>query len=309
MAQFLLVSFILGMLSPVAVQADLWGEHMVEARELLEHIKDIEGVDQRAITSSSLLVGRAYQLGPAGEGKNGIYDPKPLVNLSHFDCTTFVEVVLSFAFASRDVRDPGESFLEVFKDLKYSDPSQITYVNRNHFISTNWHPNSVQKGYLKDVTLQVFPGAPLREKMLDVGDWYQKKIDRLQSSVDPQGPEKIRELSIPSRNKTPVQHASLYYVPEQDLLREDVQNEIRDRKVLLFNVIRSEEADSGVPVIVVHQGFVVSDLDGTLVARHASSRKSVRKVTDEPFLQYIDRLMADSETVGLNLMEMVESRD
>ena len=40
---------------------------------------------------------------------------------------------------------------QIRKDLRYGD-GVISYENRNHFMVSQWIPNAIEKGYLKDIT-------------------------------------------------------------------------------------------------------------------------------------------------------------
>ena len=72
-------------------------------------------------------VGTPYVLDPLGE--EVAPDMDPLIRFDAFDCTTFVETVLS----NGDVNKLNK--------IRYKD-GQISFINRNHFIESDWLPNN-----------------------------------------------------------------------------------------------------------------------------------------------------------------------
>ena len=90
------------------------------------------------------LLGRPYLLNGIGELQDP--DPDPLVRYDAFDCLTFVEEAISLSLG----RTPT-AVDQIRKDLRYGDGA-ISYENRNHFMVSQWIPNAIEKGYLKDIT-------------------------------------------------------------------------------------------------------------------------------------------------------------
>ena len=96
---------------------------------------------------SSIFLGAEYIVDANGEEKEPDLDP--LVRYDAFDCLTFVEEVLALSLASSK-----EEVSEIRKELRYSG-KEIDYANRNHFMISQWLPNAIEKGYLKDITHEI----------------------------------------------------------------------------------------------------------------------------------------------------------
>lgn len=83
--------------------------------------------------------------GPTGEGRFDIVDTKPIYNIHHFDCLTYVEHVLALALSS----NAGE-FMSQLQRLRYKD-GKIDYLHRNHFFVIDWLANN------KDIAMIITP--------------------------------------------------------------------------------------------------------------------------------------------------------
>lgn len=100
------------------------------------------GIRMKHITEG--LLGKPYLLNGIGELQEP--DPDPLIRYDAFDCLTFVEEALSLSLG----RTPTDVD-QIRKDLRYGD-GLVVYENRNHFMVSQWIPNAIEKGYLKDIT-------------------------------------------------------------------------------------------------------------------------------------------------------------
>ena len=69
----------------------------------------------------------------------------PYINLKNYDCLSFVETILALSLS----RNADEIDL-ILKGLRYD--GDVDYKNRNHFMISQWIPNAIEKGYLKDIT-------------------------------------------------------------------------------------------------------------------------------------------------------------
>ncbi len=268
--------------------------------EQLSTHKNQKNLRKRALGISESLLGFEYEVDTSGEGSSGVYDDKPLIVMEKFDCTTFVEAVLALTFSQKNNM---ETFLTQFKNIKYVDASEVTYVNRNHFTSLHWFPNMIKKQLLVDITEEVGKITHNRMKWLDLDGWYGAKIKTLQEGADGNAAAKIKELEKDGPNKQVSNLASLSYISLERMLARRVIRKLKREKIVVFNMVKNEYATGNIPVIVGHQGFIVNK-KGELFFRHASSSKNVRKTVDIPYKEYIEDRMTDSSwpTLGFNIM-------
>ncbi|MGB0454181.1 MAG: N-acetylmuramoyl-L-alanine amidase-like domain-containing protein [Bacteriovoracaceae bacterium] len=280
---------------------------IAEATSLLEMNEDNQDIHDRAMKFSKHFLKRPYQGGPCGEGVDGDYEPKPLSDFSVFDCVTYVEAVMALSFASNAAE--FSQFSGELKNIKYCDSEFVCYANRNHFTSLHWIPNAIEKGYLEDITLEVFADSPERMKWIRVNEWYGDKAEALLNAEESflgENQAKLDELNFESANTKETSLARLHYVPLKNLLTEEVQELIKKEKMIVFNMIKNEftkPSVGDVKVIVGHQGFIV-EVNGELVIRHAS--RGAGKVDQVSLDDYVSKRMKDTTwpTLGFHLMRI-----
>jgi hypothetical protein len=208
---------------------------------------------------SRLFVGTAYVDFPLGEGGTGP-EPQARFRLDGVDCQTYVETVLAMANA----RSVSQAKV-LLDDIRYASlpPS---FATRNHFTEAQWLPKNIEKGYLRSAVESIDARAPVSELVLEKASWTQVPfLKRLTTASIPEGTFGVRYLPLAEARA----HAS----------------SIAPGSVIL--VVR--EADPKRVVRVSHMGIVVRAGAG-LAVRHASSVPTERRVVEEPFDHYLDRM-------------------
>jgi Protein of unknown function (DUF1460) len=205
---------------------------------------------------SRLFLGTPYGQFPLGEGE-GI-EPQPRWRADMVDCQTYVETVLALA-NSRSI-DEAERVLD---DIRYGS-TEISFSTRNHFAEAQWLPANEAKGYLREETMQIDPGAPVATLVLRRANWSKVPgLERLKAADIPEGDFAIRYLPLAEARE----RASRF----------------EPGSVLL--IVRAPDPER--VVRVSHMALVVKTARG-LVVRHASFGKE-RRVIEEPVLAFLDR--------------------
>lgn len=264
----------------------------------------------RALKISEQFLGKPYKGGPCGEGSSGNFEPKPQACLTSFDCTTYVEAVLALAISRDQGPNCSDSFWKIFREIKYCDSKEISYKNRNHFVEIHWCANQNKKGFLKDLTLSLFPEAPEQTKWINTDSWIGDKITALKEDPnipDEEKTKKLEELQKASPNfSNESQKGALRYIPLSELTKSEIIEKIKAEKILVFNLVKDKHTKNPkIPVMVSHQGFIV-EKQGVLYIRHASPAKDAMSVVDVPFETYISERMKDTTwpTLGFNLQKI-----
>jgi D-alanyl-D-alanine carboxypeptidase/D-alanyl-D-alanine-endopeptidase (penicillin-binding protein 4) len=134
----------------IAVLDTLWESHKEDSLA-----QSIDPIDRQLIDSllgspqlpksflnrvdeiSGYFMGVPYDsTGPTGEGSFDTVDTKPIYNIRHFDCLTYVEHVLALSHSSN-----AEEFISQLQQLRYKD-GKINYLHRNHFFVIDWLANN-----------------------------------------------------------------------------------------------------------------------------------------------------------------------
>lgn len=236
---------------------------------------------------SSRFLGRAYALGPLGEGPAGAYDKDPLYRFDVFDCTTFVETVMALSLA-KDFKD----FERLMNLIRYKD-GVVSYVARNHFTDADWIPNNVSAGFLRDITRTVAgkEGIEVATAVIDKAGWYRKT-----------GISEGQDIAPETVDLPYVSLDSIFLTGE---LNEDLLDRIPSGAVA--NVVRPNwdlTREIGTRMNVSHQVLLIRK-EGRLFVRQATS-VGKKQVSDMDVLEFLRPLRQSSTIKGLNFLEVVE---
>lgn len=204
-------------------------------------------------------MGAKYINDPLGEGRAP--DSDPLIRDDAFDCTTFVETVL----AHGDV--------DTLNKIRYKN-GKIDFINRNHFIETDWLPNN--SNIVKNVSAQ-YGQTALRYVVINRAAWL-----RRMHNID---------------SDTAVVATDIEYIPYDNITTLKTDRPM----IVLFIVGNTGKSDIiGTDLAVVHMGFLMPN--GML--RHASS--TAGRIVDVPVSEYIADRRQNKNNLGITLLEILK---
>lgn len=204
-------------------------------------------------------MGAKYVNDPLGEGRAP--DSDPLIRDDAFDCTTFVETVL----AHGDV--------DTLNKIRYKN-GEIDFINRNHFIETDWLPNN--SNIVKNVSAQ-YGQTALRHVVINRAAWL-----RQMHNID---------------SDAAVVATDIEYIPYDNITTLKTDRPM----IVLFIVGNTGKSDIiGTDLAVVHMGFLMPN--GML--RHASS--TAGRVVDVPVSEYIADRRQNKNNLGITLLEILK---
>ncbi len=276
--------------------------HKEEALAILGSFRAEPDFLTRLEQVSRTFLGRPYgHTGPLGEGPDGKYDQDPLYRFDAFDCTTFVETVVSLA-ASRTLPE----FERTMDHIRYED-GVVDYLRRNHFTDLQWVPANTKSGLLREINHLVVEPAQLREAtaIIDLPAWLRRKtIDDV--SMANVGFERRLQILRELRSEGSAfskSTAKISYIPVATLLEKpELLNRIPTGTVV--NFIRPDwdlTASKGTRLNVSHQGLLFRKAGG-LVLRHAGSTEGA--VVELAFLEYLSRFRDHETLKGVHLMQV-----
>lgn len=228
----------------------------LQRKPLLERL---ERVSERAL-------GTPYFLGPLGEGPQGIFDQKPLIDLSRVDCVTFCEQSLALALSP-----DYTTAVKILQKIRYEN-GNIAMESRNHYFMADWIPNNAW--LVREITSQ-FPGAKVLERTISHRQLF--------TSLGFKGIQGVK----------PDRQVKIYYLPEDHLSSILPQLKTGDIGILI------QDAPG---IFAAHIGLVIRK-NQRLFLRNATSLPP-RQVVDTPFDTLIASLKASKRLIGMSFARL-----
>jgi len=270
---------------------------------ILGRFDSVMGQEERMFKFSETFLGLPYGFtGPLGEGAGALYDQDPLYRFDTFDCTTYVETIVSLALSQN-----SDEFLTNMNHIRYQDGT-IDYTLRNHFPSLDWVPNNVRNGYLEEINREIVDAKDIKlaETILDKPGYYNflKLIDlRLyDGTTDEEKVERVKQWNREGDKFSP-ERATIEYIPINTIVdRPAILNKIAHGTIV--NFVRPNwdtRAIQGTRMNVSHQGFLFIK-NKKLILRHASSGDKF--VVETVFLDYLKKFYNHPTLKGIHLMRV-----
>lgn len=272
-----------------------------DAQILLNRFQAHQSTETRINFISQAFVGLPYgKGGPLGEGPEGRYDQDPLYRFDTFDCTTFVETVISLTLAQN-----VDAFEINMNEIRYEN-GEVDYLKRNHFPSLQWIPNNIQNGLFKEVNSLILPEAERKivDSVINLPGWLKSiKLDEIKTPLanleERQG--LLEELhSFASQYSPATIH--LEYLPIATLLKKPrALSRIPNGSVINFVRPNWDLTDAiGTHMNVSHQGFVIQKKTGTYL-RHASTTGAV---LENVLVDYLKKFENHPTLKGIHLLQL-----
>jgi len=209
---------------------------------------------------SDPFIGLPYLIDGHGEGIGP--DSDPPARYDAFDCLTFLEEILSLAFAGDPVSAPFYR-----QALRYKG-GEVSYSKRHHFMMAQWIPENIAAGFVEDITHTLGETHRIEKKITREiwRNWqgtygFTLKLDEL-----PVGHYGLNVMSLDAAE------AAIDNIPAGAI------------------ILTVRQPKDWKPIVVSHVGFVVPSLDGQPVrVRHASKMQG-GAVRDHTLAWYLDHM-------------------
>ena len=224
---------------------DLGRWNDVELEKIIISVNQIDNPGDRIVALSSHFVDTPYA---ANTLIGGPQETEQLViNLTGFDCFTFLDVVEALRRTS-----DAEDFPVQLKKVRYREGT-VVYEKRRHFFS-DWVTGSA--AVIHDVTAEVGQGRAQN---------MSKQLNRKSDGT----------LWLP---EIPVTPREIIFIPSGKIDTKVLSRLQSGDYVGIFSTHAGLD--------VTHTGLIVKSKDNIML-RHASSRSSVKRVVDEDLLDYL----------------------
>lgn len=225
-----------------------------------------KSLTQRMEAVSARALNTPYFLGPLGEGPNGHFDKKPLMDLRRVDCVTFCEQTLALALSSN-----SKQAYEILQKIRYKGgqkASERLMETRNHYFMADWVPNN--RWLVSDITPTLPGHQPITRTI------SHKQLFESQNFKGIKVREPDRTLTIP-------------YIPDTALQGLEKHLKSGDIAVLI-------QDHPG--IFAAHTGMMYKLADGRWVFRNATSLEP-KKVVDTPWPELISSLQKSKRLIGM----------
>lgn len=274
-----------------------------EATQFLNKFSSETDIKNRLDLFSKSFLGLPYgTFGPLGEGEKGRYDQDPLYRFDTFDCTTYVETIISLTL-SKDVVE----FEEKMNLIRYEN-GEIDFLKRNHFPSLQWIPFNEDNGLLTEINDLVLPKSEQKvaEAVINIPGWLTHiKIEEIRVPAASLDERKLllEELHQLANSYSPVV-AKLNYIPISTLIKNPtLLSKIPEGSIV--NIVRPNwdlTSTAGTHMNVSHQGFIFKK-GKELILRHASS-SAEKQVMESNLFEYLRKFENHPTLKGIHLMQV-----
>ena len=233
---------------------------------------------ERTIAIANEFCGKQYVAGTLDR-----HDGEPLfISCTEFDCTTFVELVVSLAMAEND-----STFITVCRNLekiRYRGGIRNGYTSRLHYISW-WIDDPAKQDIIKEVRTSHHSAEQILK--LNFMSRHPENYPSLRNN------HARRAIAVYEKRAS---GRKITYIPK-DAVAELDDEEIRNGDIIAI-VTQIEGLD------VSHVGFAYW-IDGTLHMIHASSGKKTVICDPLPLHEYI---MRNSSSLGIRIFRVYDNR-
>lgn len=194
-----------------------------------------------------------------------------VVNLSGFDCTTFVENVLAFNLTRDSPGKSFENFTDNLETIRYRNGKLDGYPSRLHYF-TDWIKDNEKLGLVKDITNDL--GGIMLEKSINFMGTHRNLYPFL---ADEENFRRIRQTEAELAKE------ELCYLPQNQIV--PIESQLRSGDIIAL-------ATSIKGLDVTHTGFAIKRPNGRIHLIHASSSGEV-KISKEPLVDYLKKIKSN----------------
>jgi Protein of unknown function (DUF1460) len=219
---------------------------------------------------------KAYTLETDGE-------EKLVVNLTGFDCTTFLENVIVF---SRLIKKDSTTFNNYQKELtyiRYRNGIINNYTSRLHYFS-DWIFDNIKKNVIQDITKNL-GGIPIK---------FHLNFMSSHSSLYKHLNKNPSFIAVIQAQEDSINARTYFYIPKNKV--KSVDGKLKNGDLIAFTT-------SVKGLDVGHVGIVIKEKNGTILLLHAPQPNTKIQITKAQLSDYILNLNKDTGIIVLRTLE------
>ena len=240
----------------------------VKITQILMDAENITDPNERVLEIARLFIDKPYV---AGTLESADTIERLTVNLDEFDCTTFVETVLSLAITAGEHRTSWRDYLYNLEGLRYRSGELNGYPSRLHYFS-DWVVDNTHRGNITEVTNK-FPEYRTQIKTLD---FMSRNADKYTALADSANLAGIKNYEMGYRKH------QFPYISWSAVSSKSIKEQLKEGDVVAI-ITKTNGLD------VTHMGFIVKDSKGNAHLLHASSREGKVVNDTTPLYDYLKK--------------------
>jgi len=206
-----------------------------------------------------------------------------VINLTGFDCNTFLENVLIFSRNIKQGKTTFEDFQNEFIFIRYNDGEIDQYPSRLHYF-TDWIYDNEKKGVVKNITKKI--GGDILEMNLSFMTAHPQYYKHLK--------EHPEFISVIKKQEEEINKREHYFIPQEKIA--GIENKIKNGDLIAFT-------SSVKGLDVNHVGFAIKLDDGRIHILHAPIEGSPVQITDLPLAEYVIKIEKDTGIIVVRALE------
>ena len=211
-------------------------------------------------------------------------DENLVINLSAFDCTTFIENVIAISRCIQKNKTTFEDYLAELQFIRYRDGQIDQYPSRLHYFS-DWIFNNQNKRICNDITKNL-GGVPISFD-----------VSYMTTHPDSYSQLKANDKFIPIiRNQDEqISDRTYYFIPKSSI--KEVDEKINDGDLIAFTT-NIDGLDIG------HVGLAIRMGDGKIHLLHAPVVGSKVQISELPLSDYINKVKKHTGIIVVRLIDV-----
>ncbi|MBU2494548.1 MAG: DUF1460 domain-containing protein [Bacteroidetes bacterium] len=194
-------------------------------------------------------------------------EEKVIVNLSGFDCYTFLETVLALSRNVKSGKTSFEDYLTEIENIRYRKGKNLGYTSRLHYFS-DWIYESDRKKIIEDVTKKIG------------GEQYKNTVHFMSSNPGSyeqlkRNPKFIEEMKLV---EDVISNREYFYIPQNKIA-------VLEKGIQSGDIIGITTDIKGLDI--AHTGIAIRMEDGRIHFMHSPMEGKKVQITEKPLSDYI----------------------
>ncbi len=225
------------------------------------------------------FIGTNYEAHTLEKGKT----EKLVINLTVFDCTTFLETDLAFARCIKEKKTSFEDYQKELEKIRYRDGKINQYPSRLNYFS-DWIYDNEKKGIIKNISKEL-GGEPLH---------FDVSFMSLHPDLYVQLKENPSLIPVIKEQEKDINRREYFFIPKEKV-------SIISKKIHNGDLIAFTSDVKGLDIN--HVGVAVEMKDGTVHLMHAPDVGYKVQISELPLSDYVLKVKKDTGIIVLRAAE------